>query len=109
MRGDVPAGINALARGTLAKLLERRRAVVSEVVGRGRRDDGVPDDGLVGRRVGVGGGRPFGGDVDEDLLGIPGEEGGEVRVERELDDGVFFVLGGVVVGAAADAVGGTGS
>jgi hypothetical protein len=38
------------------------------------------------------------------LLGVPGEERREVGVEREFDDSVFFLLGGVVVWAAADAV-----
>jgi hypothetical protein len=39
------------------------------------------------------------------LLGVPGEERGEVGVEGEADDGVFFFFGGVVVGAAADSGG----
>lgn len=71
-------------------------------------DDGVPDDGAVGGLgalggVGVG---PLGRDVDEELFGVPGEEGGEVGVEGEADGGVLFLLGGVVVGAALVSVGG---
>lgn len=71
----------------------------------GAGDDLVPDDSLVG---GVGGRAcagigPLCGDVDEDLLGIPtAEEGGEVGLEGELDDGVFLLGGGVVVRTALD-------
>jgi hypothetical protein len=43
--------------------------------GGGGRDDGVPDDGFRGRVVGGG---VRGGDVEEDLFGVPVEEGGEV-------------------------------
>ena len=71
----------------------------------GTGDDGVPDDGLVGR---VGRARavgPLGRHVDEDLLRVPGEERAEVGVEAELNDGVLFLLGGVVVRAAADSGG----
>lgn len=66
--------------------------------GEGGGNDGVPDDGF-----GVGDGRRGGGrgedgdDVDEELFGVPGEEGGEVGVEIEFDVGVFFLFGGVVV------------
>jgi hypothetical protein len=47
---------------------------------RGGGDDGVPDYGLGGRGGGgrVRGGRVGGEDVDEELLGVPVEEGGEV-------------------------------
>lgn len=98
----LPAGINALPRGAPLQLLHGRGPDVGEVVGAGRRDDGVPDDGAVGGLgalggVGVG---PLGRDVDEELLRVPGEEGGEVGVEGEADGGVLFLFGGVVVGAA---------
>jgi len=63
------------------------------------RDDRVPDDGAI-RGVGAGGVGPLGGDVDEELFGVPGDEGGEVCVEGEFDGGVFFLFGGVVVDAA---------
>ena len=80
------------------------------MVGAGGGDDGVPYYGLVlGDIAGDGGGRggrPLGGDVDEDLLGVPVEEGGEIGFEGELDYGVFFFFGTVVVWSAADAVGG---
>jgi hypothetical protein len=49
--------------------------------------------GLVGRGV-------SGVDVDEDLLGIPVEERGEVGVEVEAELRVFFAFRGVVVWAA---------
>ena len=77
------------------------------MVGAGRGDDAVPDDGLVGRVLvcfGVIGRWPLGGHVDEDLLGVPCEERGEVGVEREVDDGIFFLFAGVVVRSASDAV-----
>ena len=52
------------------------------MVGAGRGDDGVPYYGLVlgdiAVDVGCGGRGPLGRDVDEDLLGVPVEEGGEV-------------------------------
>lgn len=67
-------------------------------------DDVVPDDGLVGG-VGAAARRgPLGRHVDEDLLGVPGEERGQVGVHRELDDGVFLLLAAVVVGTTADSV-----
>lgn len=53
------------------------------MVGARARDDGVPDDGLVGLVGGVagdGGGGPLGRDVDEELLRVPGEERREVGV-----------------------------
>lgn len=43
----------------------------------GRGDDRVPDDGARGGGGGVGGG-VGGQDVDEELFGVPVEEGGEV-------------------------------
>jgi hypothetical protein len=46
-------------------------------------------------------GRPNGRHVDEDLLGVPGEQGGEVSVERKADIGVLFFLFGVVVWATS--------
>lgn len=73
------------------------------MVGARVRDDGVPDDGRVGR-VGARGGGPVGRDVDEDLLRVPREEGGEVGLEGELYDGILFLLGGVVVRAALDTI-----
>ena len=65
----------------------------------------VPDDGRAGG-VGRGRGRvgPGGGYVDEELLSVPGEEGGEVGGEGEADGGVFFFFGGVVVGTAFDSI-----
>lgn len=92
-----------LALATLLQLLQGRGAQVGQVVGARVRDDGVPDHGLVHDAV-VDLGGPFGGDVHEELLRVPGEEGGQVGVEGELDDGVLFLLGGVVVGTALDSV-----
>lgn len=68
-------------------------------------NNSVPDDGF-GGRGGVWGFGVWigGGDPEEDLLGVPVEEGGEVGVEGEGDVGVFFTLGGVVVRAALGAV-----
>lgn len=103
----VPVRIYALAGGALAQLLERGGADVGQVVGARARDDGVPDDGLVGlvgRSAGDGGGGPLGGDVDEELLGVPGEERREVGVQRELDDGVLLLLRAVVVRPAFHSV-----
>jgi hypothetical protein len=40
------------------------------------RDDGVPDDELGGRNSRGRGGGVGGDDVEEDLLGVPVEEGG---------------------------------
>ena len=71
------------------------------MVGAGVGDDAVPDDGGV---VGIVGPGPVCGDVYEELLGVPCEERGEVCFEGEADDGVFFLLGGVVVGSTFDAV-----
>ena len=66
-------------------------------------DDAVPDDGLVGGvdLVGIG---PLGSHVYEEGLGVPGEEGGEVRLHGELDNGVLLLLRGIVVRATLDAV-----
>lgn len=108
--GLVPVWVYALAGGALAQLLQRRGADVGQVVGARARDDGVPDDGLV-RLVRAaatayaraGGERgPLGRDVDEELLRVPGEQRREVRVQRELDDGVFLLLRAVVVRPAFD-------
>lgn len=75
------------------------------MVGAGRGDDAVPDHGLVGRvRLCMVGRRPLGGHIDKNLLGVPGKERGEVGVEREVDDGVFFLFAAVVVRSASDAV-----
>ena len=41
-------------------------------------DDGVPDDELGWRDGGGRGGRVGGDDVEEDLFGVPVEEGGQV-------------------------------
>ena len=74
----------------------------------GRRSDyRIPDDGLV-RQLGsvfcvlV---WPAGGHVDEDLFGVPGEEGGEVGGEGEADVGAVFQFAGVVVGATSQSGG----
>lgn len=72
------------------------------MVGARARDDAVPDDGLV--RLVRGGGGPLGRDVDEELLGVPREQRREIGVERELDDGVFLLLGAIVVRPALDSV-----
>jgi len=98
-------GVDALALGALLQLTHGSRTDVGEVIGTGRGDDLIPDDGLVG---GIGAGSslgaigPFGRDVDEDLLRVPGEEVREVGVEGELDDGIFFLLARVVMGPALD-------
>lgn len=65
----------------------------------GARDDGVPDDRLI-RGIGVRG--PLSRDIDEQLFRVPCEERGQVRFEREFDDGVLFLLRAVVVRPAAD-------
>lgn len=76
--------------------------VVGGVVGG---NDGVPDDGFGGRggvwRFGV---WVRGGDPEEDLFGVPVEEGGEVGVEGEGDVGVLLAFGGVVVRTAFGAM-----
>lgn len=75
------------------------------MVGAGRGDDAIPDDGLIGRVCcRVVGRWPLSRYVDEDLLGVPCEERGEVGIEREVDDGVFFLFAGVVVRSASNAV-----
>lgn len=104
-REEAAGGVDGLSGGAAAQLAQGDGPDVREVVGAGGRDDGVPDHGRVGL---VRGGGPVGGHVDEDLLGVPGEEGREVGVERELDDGVFFFLGAVVVRPAFYAVWGVG-
>ena len=63
-------------------------------------DDRIPDDSLI-RSICR---RPRSGHVDEDLFRVPGEEGGEVGGEGEADVCVFFLLSGVVVWSAPDAV-----
>lgn len=99
----VPVWVYAPAGGALAQLLQRRGADIGQVVGAWARDDGVPDDGLVRLvRAAVAYTRardhgPLGRDVDEELLRVPGEQRREVRVQRELDDGVFLLLRAVVV------------
>lgn len=71
------------------------------MVGGGARDDGVPDDGTVGLvrgdAVGGGGRGPLGCDVDEELLGVPGKERGQVGVEGKLYYSIFLFLRAVVV------------
>lgn len=75
------------------------------MVGTGGGDNGVPDHGLVGRiRLCVVGGWPLSAYVDEDLLGVPCEERGEVGVEGKVDDGVFFLFAAVVVRSASDTI-----
>lgn len=67
------------------------------------RDDGVPDDSLVGGVVAVGArGGPLGRDVDEDLLRVPREERRQVGFEGELEDSVLLLLVAIVVRASAD-------
>ena len=98
-RGEVhiPAGINTLPFSALNQLPLGRGADVAQVVSAGARDDAVPDDGLIRRVCRAGGVGPLGRDVHEQLLRVPCKEGAEVGVEVELDDGVFFLFGGVVV------------
>lgn len=77
------------------------------MIGARRCDDAIPDDSLVGSGIGRNclargsRGGPLGRDVDEQLFSVPCEERREVRVERELDDGVFLLFAAVVVGAPA--------
>lgn len=71
------------------------------MVGAGVGDDAVPDDGRVCGFVGAG---PVGGDVDEEVLCVPGEEAGEVGLEGEADHGVLFLFRAVVMGTALDSV-----
>lgn len=73
------------------------------MVGAGVGNDAVPDDGRVCAVV-ASAARPVGSDVDKEVLGVPGEEAGEVGFEREANDGVFFLFGAVVVRAAFDSV-----
>lgn len=99
---NLPTGIDTLPPGTLDQLPLSHRREVCQVVGARTCDDGVPDDGLVGRVVCTSRVGPLGCHVDEDLLRVPGEERAEVGVEAELYDGVFFFLGRVIVWAATD-------
>jgi hypothetical protein len=94
-----PAGIDSLALGTALELLHGHGADVLEMVGAGVGNDGVPDDSLIGVVVGAG---PFGGHVDEELLGVPCEERRKVGIEGELDDGILLLLGAIVMRAALD-------
>lgn len=66
------------------------------------RNNGVPNNGLILplARGGIG---PSGRHENKDLLGVPGEEGGEIGRQGEFDAGVFFSFGGVVVWTAAGA------
>jgi len=77
------------------------------MVGAWIRDNRIPDHGFVCGVLGGGGvgGGPRGGDPDEYLFGVPGEEGGEVGGQGEFDMCVFFFFCGVVVRSSADAVG----
>jgi hypothetical protein len=102
--GHIPTRIYSLPLCALDQFLHRRRPDILQVVCRRARDDGIPDNRLV-RVQGLvlrGAIGPRRGDVDEDLLGVPGEEGGEVSGEGEADRGIFFFLVGVVVWAAPD-------
>ena len=67
-------------------------------------DDLVPDDSLVGSVDARLWGGPFGRHVDEDLLSVPCEEGGQIGVKGELDDSVLLLLGAIVVRSALDSV-----
>lgn len=71
------------------------------MVGAGVGDDAVPDDGGV---VDIARARPVCRYVYEELLCIPCKEGREVGFQREADDGILFLLRGVVVGSALDTV-----
>lgn len=105
---DIPARIDRLARGAFLELFHGGGTDVGEVVRARGGDYLVPDHGLVLGNVTAGDGgrgvRPLGRHVDEDLLGVPGEEGREVRLEGELNHGIFFFFGAVVVWSAADSV-----
>jgi hypothetical protein len=70
------------------------------------RNNRIPDHSLIIADLGLRRiGRPRRGYVHEDLFGVPGEERGEVGVERESDVGVFFFARGVVVRTTFDARG----
>lgn len=96
---NIPARVNRLALSASLQLLHSNGPDTLQVVGARVRNDGIPNDGFVGRVIDAG---PLGGDVDEDLLGVPCEERGEVGFERELDDGVFLLLGAIIMGTAFD-------
>lgn len=100
---NIPARVNGFADGALSELLERGGSNVQQVVGAGVGNDAVPDDGRVCAVV-ASAARPVGSDVDKEVLGVPGEEAGEVGFEREANDGVFFLFGAVVVRATFDSV-----
>lgn len=99
---DIPVRSNRLALGRLLQLLHGGRANVLQVISAGVRDDGIPDDSLIGGIHAALRGRPLGSHVDEDLLRVPGEELGQVRIEGELDDRVLLLDAGVVVWATLD-------
>lgn len=71
------------------------------MVGAGIADNAVPDDGRVGGVVGAG---PVGGNVDKEVLCVPGEEAREVCLEREANHGIFFLFRAVVMRTAFDTV-----
>lgn len=75
------------------------------MVGAGVADDAVPDDGRVCGVVGAG---PVGGNVDEEVLCVPGEEAGQVCLEGEANHGIFFLFRAVVMRTALDTVGKAG-
>ena len=109
-REEPALGVHGLASRRLAQLLHGGGPDVGQVVRRGGRDDGVPDDGAVGlvrgqgrfRRRGIG---PLRRHVYKHLLRVPGEERGQVGVQAEFHDGIFLLLGAVVMGAALDSTG----
>jgi hypothetical protein len=100
-----PAGVNGLALGAALELLHGSRANVLQMVCARVGDDAIPYNGRVCNVLTLGRG-PVGGHVDKDLFRVPCEEAGEVGVEGELDDGVFFLFAAVVVWTTLDSANG---
>ena len=97
---DLPIGVNGLSFSAALELLHSNRSNVLEMIGTGACNDLVPDDSLVCRVVGAG---PLGSDIDKDLLGVPCEESSQIGIQVESNDGIFLLLGTVVVRSALDA------
>ncbi len=67
---NIPIWVDGLSGGALSEFLQRSGPNVQKMVGAGVGDNAVPNDGRVCRVVGAG---PVGGDVDEEVLCVPGE------------------------------------